>query len=152
PGESFNLANRMGSSNPVEPSAFPFRIRDITLGIILVGFILALVGIVSYFRLSSEATVLRESAMGAVNGVWNKKIAVRVGFFTTALVRAGSRFFKLPPEPRAALDSICAAEVGVYELQDAAGCVDNGAILARADKAMSARCWDRVVGVSHKND
>jgi hypothetical protein len=134
-----------------ESPRFPFRTRDIVLGILLVWFVGAVIGVASYFRLSSEVSALRESVI-AGNGMWNKKIALNVGFFTTGLVRAGSRFVKMPAEPRAAFDSIRGAEVGVYELEKSAGWVDQNAILARADKAMSARRWDRVVGVSHEHE
>jgi hypothetical protein len=50
------------------------------------------------------------------------------------------------------LDSIRGAEVGVYQLQGTAGWVDHCAILARADREMSARRWDRVVGVSREHE
>lgn len=63
-------------------------------------------------------------------------------------MRAGSHLFPLQREPQAAFDSIRGGEVGIYRLKDSAGPVDHRAILARADKAMSARRWDRVVGVS----
>jgi hypothetical protein len=75
-----------------------------------------------------------------------------VGGITTALVRGGSRFFHLPPEPRAALDALHGADVGVYNLPEDPGYVERGAILTRADKAMAARGWDRVVGVIQEHD
>jgi hypothetical protein len=131
---------------------FALRTRDIVLGILLFWFLGVVIGVASYFRLSSEASALQRSVLATGNGVWNKKFALNVGFFTTGLVRAGSAFFKMPPEPRAALDSIRGAEVGVYKLDKSAGWVNPSAILARADKAMSARRWDRVVGVSHKHE
>ena len=86
--------------------------------------------------------------MAVVPGPWKKTIALNVGFVTTGLLRTGSHFFKIAPEPRAALDSIRGGEVGIYKLQGTAGKVDHGVTLARADKAMSARRWDRAVGVS----
>jgi hypothetical protein len=130
----------------------PFRMRDVVLGGLLIGFLLVVVGVTGYFRLSSETAILRESVMSGVDGTWNKKIALHVGFLTTGLVRAGSHLFKLAPEPQAAFDSIRGAEVGIYKLQADAGWVDHKAILARADRAMSARRWDRVVGVSRENE
>src|SRR5258708_6158388 len=97
----------MNSNLSAEPAtAFPFRIRDKVLGGLLLGFTMSVIGVTSYFRLSSETNVLRESVMGCVNGQWNKRIAVHVGILTTGLVRAGSHFFKLAREPRAAFDSI----------------------------------------------
>jgi hypothetical protein len=102
--------------------------------------------------LGSETAILRQSVVDGLNGGYHKKIALHVGMFTTGLVRMGSHLFKLPAEPQAAFDSIRGAEVGIYKLQGAAGWVDHGTILARADKAMSARRWERIVGVSHENN
>jgi len=109
-------------------------------------------GVVGLFHLSSEATALRETMMNAVPGQWDKKIALRVGVITTALVRGGSRFFHLPPEPRAALDALHGAEVGIYNLREEPGYVERGAILTHADKAMAERGWDRVVGVVEEHE
>lgn len=150
-GEPQHLTD-MGPISPSEPTGLPFRVRDIVLVGVLAVLVLTVVGVTGYFRLSSETEILRESAMGCVNGAWNKKIALHIGVVTTGLVRAGSHLFKLAPEPQAAFDSIRSAEVGVYKLQTDAGWVDHREILARADKAMSARRWDRVVGVSRENE
>jgi len=115
-------------------------------------FLLGVVGVTGYFRLGSETTALRESLMDSVAGQWTKTIAVHVGWFTTSLVRAGSRLVKLDPEPRAALEAVRAAEVGVYKLREGPVPEDHGAILGRADKAMARRGWVRVVGVSHDRE
>ncbi len=141
----------MDEKNSSGSVAAPFPVHLVILCGLLIGIAVIVLGIVSYFRLSSETNVLRASAMNSVSGTWNKKIALNVGFFTTGLIRAGSHFFNLPPEPRAAFDAIRGAEVGVYQLQGAAGWVDHRAILARADEEMTARRWDRVVGVSREN-
>ncbi len=103
--------------------------------------------IVNMFRLGSEANALRSTVMASVPGLWDKTVALRVGSITTGLVRCGSRFFHMPMEPRAALDSVHGAEVGVYKLRDEPNRVAYGPILAQADKAMTARGWTRVVGV-----
>src|SRR5215472_4969532 len=106
-------------------------------------FALGVVGMTGYFRLSSETVALRQSLMGSVEGQWKKTIAVHLGWFTTSLVRAGSRLVKLEPEPRAALDAVRGVEVGVYRVQDSVEREDHGAILAKADKAMTRRGWVR---------
>ena len=124
-------------AHPYEPPIFAFRVRDIVLGSMMIGFALVVVGIVSVFRLSPEGAILRESVLAEANCPWSKKIALHVGMLTTGLVRVGSHFFKMPAEPQAALDAIRGGEVG---------------ILARADKAMSARRWVRVVGVSREDE
>ncbi len=110
------------------------------------------IGITGYFRLSPETTALGQIMREAAPGKWNTKIAVHVGWFTTALVRAGSHCFELEPEPRAALDTLRSAEVGVYELEQPEAEADRAAVLARADKAMARRGWDRLVGVCHSRD
>ena len=124
----------------------------IVLGVIVLFLAICALGVVGMFQLSSESTILRQTMMSSVAGTWDKKIAIRVGGLTTALVRGGSRFFKIPPEPRAALDAVHGAEVGVYNLREDPGYVERGALLTRADKAMAARGWDRIVGVVHEHD
>jgi hypothetical protein len=150
-GKDRQSAVAMSNATKAEFPGFAFRARDIVLGILLLWFAAAVIGVASFFRLSSEAAALRESVM-AGNENWSRKIALNVGLFTTGLARAGSRFIKMPPEPRAAFDSIRGAEVGIYKLDGSAGWVNPHAILARADKAMTARRWDRVVGVSHEHE
>jgi hypothetical protein len=86
-------------------------------------------------------------------GKWDNQVTLHSGFVTTALVRAGARLFKLPPEAQAAISSVHGLDVAVYKQSQAtAGWVDPGAIMARADEAMSARRWDRVVGVSRDDE
>ncbi len=138
----------MNAARPSEISRFVPRLTHVILCGLLALVAMVPLGIASFFMLSSDAAALRESAMAGTGGHWKKTIALNIGWATTGLARAGSQFFKLAPEPRAALDSIRAGEVGIYKLQGAAGRVDHGAVLARADKAMSARRWDRIVGVS----
>lgn len=142
----------MNTNQTAEPPQTGFRTVGIVFLTLLVGFLLAVVGVTGYFRLSTETATLRQSALGSLNVAWNRKLNLHVGFFTTGLVRVGSHFFKLPPEAKAGIDSIRGAEVGIYNLQGIAGVVDTGTILARADKAMSARRWDRVVGVSREHE
>jgi hypothetical protein len=124
--------------------------------VILIGLValvcFSVIEVIGYFRLSSEASALRQSAMSSVPGTWHKKIALHIGGLTTGLLRAGSHFFKLPLEPRAALDALHGAEVGIYNLPEEPEVVDGCAFLARADKAMSARGWERVVGVSKERE
>ncbi len=122
----------------------------VVLSAVLLTLILFVVGVTGYFRLSSPAAALRTSVMSAVPGEWDKTVALRVGWFTTGMVRAGSRLFEMPPEPRAALDALRGAEVGVYRLKQDAGPADFTSLLANADGAMQRRGWDRIVGVVEK--
>lgn len=130
----------------------PFRVRDLLLVGFVLAFVLAAFEIRGLFCLSGEAAALRGSAMSGLSGHWSKKIALRFGWLETCLLRTVSHAFKLAPEPRAALDSLRGAEVGVYRLHGEAGWAEFRTILARTDKAMSGRRWDRVVGVSHERE
>jgi|SRR6267142_4517092 len=103
---------------------------------------------ISLLHLGSDTTALRESVRSSVKGDWEKKIAIRAGWLTTGLIRMCSQAVKLEREPRAMLNSVRAAEVGVYKLREEPRRCDHAAILARADRQMSARGWERVVGVS----
>lgn len=126
--------------------------RNVVFLTLLFACLLTVVGVTGYFRLSPETAGLRQTVLESLPARPDKKIALHVGFFTTGLARIGSRFFKLPQEAHAGIESVRSAEVGVYKLHGTAG-VDTGTILARADQVMSARRWDRVVGViSAKNE
>ena len=89
--------------------------------------------------------------MNTAGGEWHKKITVHVGFFTTGLIRFGSQFFNVPPEARAAIDSVRGGEVGIYTCRQEPASFDRGAIFAAADKSMKAHGWARVVGVAQNN-
>jgi hypothetical protein len=105
-------------------------------------------GVASYFRLSSPTQALRRSVIDAVPGEWDKRIAINVGGFTLALVRFGSHFFQLPPEPKAALGALRGAEVGIYRLERPPSNRDYSAALKIADKSMMRQGWERIVGVA----
>ena len=128
------------------PSVWPRR-GTIILCTLLAAFALAVIGITGYFRLSSEASDLRRTVMHSAGGRWDKKIAVRVGYFTTGLVRFGSQFVHMPPEAQAALASMRGGEVGIYKWQKESSAFNPGDVLASADKSMTARGWTRIVGV-----
>jgi len=83
-----------------------FPIGWITLGVLALLAIAAAHAVTGYFRLNAGREVLRDSALAAMPGEWDQRIALSVGWFTTGVIRTGSRFFQMPPEPRAALDSL----------------------------------------------
>jgi hypothetical protein len=127
----------------------PRRFALYVIPLVLVAlFLTCAIGIAGYFRLSSESRALRSSLMNSVAGQWHKKFAVHVGFLTMAVVRAGSQFFNIPKEPRAALDALRGAEVGVYNLEQGFSLPDYSAVFQTTDKAMTSRGWTRVVGVA----
>src|SRR6516164_2995664 len=106
----------------MNPPALPnsgFRIRKlhVVLMLLLALPLFSVLGIASYFWLGTETKALRASVMANSTGHWHKKFAGNVGGFTTAVIRFGSRFFHLPPEARAGLDSLRSGECGVFELE-----------------------------------
>ena len=127
-----------------------FRVRTgyVVLALVLCLPLLCAIGIAGYFRLSSAAQALRSSVIESVPGKWDKRLAVHVGGLTLSLVRLGSRLFDLPPEPKAALEALRGAEVGIYRLQDVPSALDYSAMFAATDKSMRRRGWERVVGVA----
>ena len=139
----------MNATEPLSP-AFRFRKWHAVVLAMLCLPLFCAIGVAGYFRLSSETTALRKSLMSSATGGWDKKFAVHVGSLTLGLVRAGSRLVKLPPEPRAALEALHGAEVGVYRLQPEALPVDHLRSLLAADGAMKARGWERIVGVARE--
>jgi hypothetical protein len=117
-------------------------VGSITGVLLLCGF-----GVASFFRLGTEADALRASLMRDSRGEWQKKVGIHVGFFTTALVRGGSSFFKLPPEAKAAISGLRGAEVAVYKRAVDLDEAKRGALLSSADETMTRRGWERVVAV-----
>ncbi len=140
----------MNASPKPEQRASPSRGGWLALALALVLCsipVLCLVGITGYFRLSADAGALRESLLSSSANQWEKKIALHVGGFTTGILRVGSRFFALPPEPRAALEAVRGGEVGIYRLHRRPPIAERRTMLQRADQIMRARGWERVVGV-----
>ncbi len=109
-------------------------------------------GVASCFRLSSDARALRNGLIKASGVEWRQQIAVNAGYLTLGAVRAGLSFVKLDPGARAALKSVRTAGVGVYQLPSGAPRPDRAAMLAAADSTMTARGWERVVGVLDGKD
>jgi hypothetical protein len=126
------------------------RIRPLyfVLSLFLILPVVCAGGIASYLHLSSSTQALRSAVMESVPGQWHKRFAVNVGCLTLGLVRFGSSFFHLPPEPRAALQALSHGEVGVYHLEEPMSSPDYALILKTADKSMRRRGWERIVGVA----
>ena len=128
----------------------PLRIRPLyfVLSLFLILPVVCAGGIASYLHLRSSTQALRSAVMESVPGQWHKRFAVNVGCLTLGLVRFGSSFFHLPPEPRAALQALSHGEVGVYHLEEPTSSPDYAVILKTADKSMRRRGWERIVGVA----
>jgi hypothetical protein len=149
-----NAAQTQEAVGPVgaPTSHFRFHIWYLVATLIVCLPLWCVIGITGYFRLGSETRALRGSLMGSVGGQWDKKFAVHIGSFTMGLVRYGSHLFHLAPEPRAALDTLHGAEVGIYTLRSEPRRLDGAAIFSQADRAMKSRGWVRVVGVAREGE
>lgn len=118
----------------------------VSVGLAVLGIALV-VGVASYFRLSSETRALRNGLIKASGADWHQQIAFNVGRMTLGVARTGLSLVHLDKEARAALESMHGLEVGIYQLPAAAKTPDRAAMLIAADKAMLARGWERAVGV-----
>jgi len=113
-----------------------------TLAVVAIAF-----GVASYFHLSSDTRALRNGLMEASGVEWRQQIGLNIGGATFGALRAGLSFLPLDSEARAAVQTVRGAEVGIYELDSVTKLPDNAAMLAIADKVLSSRGWERVVGV-----
>lgn len=114
--------------------------------------VLLVAGVASCFRLGSDARALRNGLIKSSGVEWRQQIALNAGRLTLGAVRAGLSCVKLDPGARAALQSVRNAGVGVYQLPSGTPPPDRAAMLAAADSAMTARGWERVVGVMDGKD
>jgi len=108
--------------------------------------------VASCFRLGSDARAVRNALIKSSGVEWRQQIALNAGWLTLGAVRAGLSCVRLDPAARAALQSVHAAGVGVYQLPAGTPPPHRAAMLASADSAMTARGWERVVGVIHGRD
>jgi hypothetical protein len=136
---------------PVIAAALPsrFKKRYVFALVALLLVVLSVRAVAGYFTMGNEAAALRKSVTAHAGGQCEKKFSLRLGWITTGLVRAGSRLFNLPPEPRTVIDSLHRVEVGVYKFTEDGGISRAGEILAATDVTMTKRGWDRIVGVVH---
>jgi hypothetical protein len=124
----------------------------IALAVVLAAVLVTAYAVTGYVRLSRDTGALRDSLMKSTAAAWNKQIEVNVGSLTLGLVRFGFSFVDLDPEARLALESCRGAEVGVYHLQEGQVPLRCTPMLSAADQAMTARGWERVVGVLHPSE
>ena len=144
------------NSSPVPPLVRP-RATGRWLWLVLVLFLVPflavgglVLGVASFFHQSSDTRGLRKTLTQAGDTEWRQHIALNIGSVTLGLVRAGLSFAPLDPEARVALRTVRGVEVGIYELATGSKSPDRVAMLAAADRAMSSRGWERVVGVLDK--
>jgi hypothetical protein len=104
-------------------------------------------GVASLFYLGSDFRALRNGLIKSSGVAWRQQFALNACYPVLGTVRAGLSLVELDPGARAALQSVQTAGVGVYQLASEAPQPDRAAMLAAADSAMTARGWERVVGV-----
>ena len=147
------------NSSPAPPLIRP-RGEHPWLWIVVIGLMVMLfmipvmlaVGVTSYFRLSSDTKALRNGLIKSSGVEWRQRLALNVGGLTLGAVRTGISFAPLDAKARAALEAVRGAEVGIYQLASGAEPPDCATMLAAADTAMTARGWDRVVGVIDRDN
>jgi hypothetical protein len=136
----------------------PFWRRPLFWGLVIVCGIYAVailgaVRVVSFFRLSPDGRAVRESIVRAGGASWHKKVEISAGAVSVGLARFGLSFVdQIPREARTALQALKGAEVGVYERSAAGDMGSRSSMLTAADRAMTDRGWERVVGVMDRHD
>jgi hypothetical protein len=105
------------------------------------------VGVVRSFGLGPDSAALRDGLMKSRAASWSRQVEVGVGSLPVTLARSALNFVPLEPEVRSALQSFRGGEVGVYQRHNTNTRVDQSKLLEAADRTMSRRGWDRIVGV-----
>jgi len=95
---------------------------------------------------------LRNELIKSSGVEWRQQIALNAGHFTLGAARVGLSCARLDPGARAALQSVRTAGVGIFRLPSGTPPPPGAAMLAVADSAMTARGWERVVGVMDGKD
>jgi len=132
----------------VRGAALPVLV--LVLGLALIPFGLIVVALKSFITVGGDSRVLRNTVLKASAAEWSPKIELNIGGGTLGLARLGLTFVDLPKEARAVLSAVRGAEVGVYQLTK--GGLDRAGLLNSTDRSMSARGWERVVGVVNPSE
>jgi hypothetical protein len=139
------------SDRIAQSALLPEGIRQPKMGIALAVAIVS-IGLTGCFKVSTDVGALRDSVMKAAHAEREERIEIGVGPLTLNLARAGLAFVDLEPEARTALHAVRSAELGVYKLRNERQQLDHAAMLSAADKTMTDRGWDRVVGVMNRRE
>lgn len=111
----------------------------------LLAVLLPVVVAVAILRLSADTRTLRDAAIEESGTRWDRKIEVRAGSVPFMLARIAMPFAEVPWEAQQAISALHSAEVSVHELRGPQP--DRSRMITEADKRMSKRGWDRLVGV-----
>jgi len=109
-------------------------------------------GVASYFHLSSDTRALRNELTRASGTEWRKQIGLNIGDTTLGVARGALLFINVDRDAQTVLRAVHGVEVSIYELASTSNAPDRAAMLNAADKAMSSRGWERVVGVLDGDD
>lgn len=147
-------------NSPVVPPAIAQRERRLLrwilagLLVMLVPVVVVGVGVVSMFRLSGDAALLKREVMAASDAKWNTKVQVSAGWCTLTAARTIMSFVEHEhrDEARLALSAVRRASVGVYERIGRAGELSTERLMAEIDQKMRQRGWNRLVGVAERNE
>jgi len=96
-------------------------------------------------RTATDFSAVQASLVESSGCDWARQIRIGVPSFLFTVARAGLGFVDMDPEARAAIQTMRGLRLAIYER--AAGTPDRAQMLQAADRAMSSRGWDRVVGV-----
>lgn len=131
-------------------------LRWILLALVIMVTPVAVVGfgVVSMFRLSRDAALLKREVMAASDSKWNTKVQVSAGWCTLTTVRTIMSFVEHDhrEEARLALSAVRRASVGVYERIGRAGEISTERLLSEIDNKMRSRGWSRLVGVVEREE
>lgn len=145
-------------TNPVPSAPAPARTpqplsrrrrRWLALLLVFVGGLATVAfGAARVFSNGRDARVLTTTVMEAAGGDWQPNIQIRVGPVLFTLARLVTLVVPdVPPEARTALQAIRSAEVSIHHLAGGDRRPNRADLLVRADASLSARGWERVVGV-----
>ncbi|MDB6164889.1 MAG: hypothetical protein JWQ83_29 [Lacunisphaera sp.] len=126
----------------------------IGVGLCLAPWLALAVVVASYLTLDRDVAVLRQHVMAATGASWCTKVQMSVGRTTLGAVGAGLDFVhhRDMADARLALSAVHSASVGVYERTSGTANVSRGQLFNETDRAMEARGWTRLVGVSDRKD
>lgn len=124
----------------------PGRARSSRIGTAVLLSILCL-GTAGCFNISGETEALRNGLVKSVGAECEPEIEIGIGALTLDLARASLSFLELDADAQTALSAIRGGDVGIYHLRPREQPFRHAQMLLAADKAMSARGWDRIVGV-----
>lgn len=117
--------------------------------IIATGLLLSVAawGVYRSLHVGRDAAALRDAAAPDLARSWQKQCEFSVGAVPLFLARFGLGFAPVPNEARQALGSIRSAEVAVYQTRERNPRQPLSEQFIATDQAMSARGWERLVGV-----